>query len=349
MPELPPKLPTLREIARESGFALSTVSAALRGLPGVAESTVSEVRAVAESMGWRPNPLVSAWLSHVRATHAPQQEAALAYIISSPLGMQRYLQSPVFRAYLEGARMRAGQLGFSFESFHYEAFGSKRLDQILQARGIAGVLIAPLAMETTEAIELEWAHYTACTIGYSFTDSPMHRAVNHHFHSSYLAVKQLEALGNRRIGLALPQAIDLRSTGMFSGGYLSACRLSDLASLTIFNEVAGEEVFAAFGKWMQSERPDAVIGLSDLPVRMEGHGYGIPRDVAFANIDLRPEHTGQAGIDQQSERIGVTAVDLVTAQLFRNERGVPTHPKLSLVESLWRPGPSAPKRRRKRA
>lgn len=160
-----------------------------------------------------------------------------------------------------------------------------------------------------------------------------------------MAVEKLTEYGYKRIGLAIPRGVDERSTGMFSGGYWSATHALGNQVINPFAGFGRPSSFADFGDWLTKENPDAVIGLVELiPGWVRGQGYRIPEDVAYLNLDWRPEHTAYAGIDQQAKRIGMTAVDLVTAQLFRNEHGLPEHPKLSLVESLWRDGPSAPKR-----
>jgi LacI family transcriptional regulator len=42
------------------------------------------------------------------------------------------------------------------------------------------------------------------------------------------------------------------------------------------------------------------------------------------------------GIDMREDLVAASAVDLVIAQLHRNERGVPTHPTTLLLEGEWR-------------
>lgn len=336
--------PTLREIARATGLALSTVSSALREQPGVAPETVKRVRETAEAMGWRPNPLVSAWLSHVRASQEPARQAALAFVISAPEGREAYLQSPIYADYLEGARARARALGFGFETFLYEEVGgSERLNGILEARGIPAAVIAPLS-DRSEGVTLDWSRLTASTIAYSLESPAIHRAGSHHFHVADLAVRKLAELGYRRIGLAIPPELDRRATGMFTGGYWSGLHHLGLPASPPFEDFGKEVSFRRFGDWLKKHRPDAVLGFPLIAPWIEelSETLRLLEAPAFASLDRHPSHEGHAGVDQQALRIGATAVDLVTAQLFRNERGIPENPKLSLVEGFWRDGPSAP-------
>lgn len=339
----PPKVPTMREIAAASGVSLTTVSCALRGQPGVAAATVEHVRRVAESMGWRPNPLVSAWLSHVRTTHTPELQAALAYIVSHPEGLEGHFRSAVYEAYSRGAHDRAEQLGFSMEVFHYEEFGERRLVQILESRGILAVVVAPLPQFVHE-LSLPWEQFVSGTIAYSLSQPAIHRAANHHFHAVACVVRTLKAYGYHRIGLALPEDVDERSFGMFSGGYWSTCRREGLRVLTPFTGFYEEASFQRFGRWLDKVRPEVVIGLNALEHLIREHGHSVPGEIAFANLDRRPEYGDTAGLDQRAERVGATVVDLVTAQLFRNERGLPENPKLSIVEGVWVDGATAPRK-----
>lgn len=54
---------TLREIAKRAGVSVATVSLALRGRGEVARDRAENIRAIAEAMGYRPNPLRAALAS----------------------------------------------------------------------------------------------------------------------------------------------------------------------------------------------------------------------------------------------------------------------------------------------
>lgn len=60
----------------------------------------------------------------------------------------------------------------------------------------------------------------------------------------------------------------------------------------------------------------------------------------YASLDLSTDTPRLAGIDQMSERVGATAVDMVIAQLHRNDTGVPPYQKMLHPECVWREGPS---------
>lgn len=72
---------------------------------------------------------------------------------------------------------------------------------------------------------------------------------------------------------------------------------------------------------------------------IEAAGFTVPGQLGFANLDLdASEDQGQAGIWQHMDKLGATAVDCVTAQMQRNECGLPDNPQLTLLEGVWRDG-----------
>ena len=339
--------PTLRQIANEAGVALSTVSEALRGRPGASKATAKHVRETAERMGWRPNPLVSAWLSHVRTGQKPPKHDTLAFLINYRRGAKTLFEDPeryIFRAYWNGARERAGERGYALEVFNYHELGVSRLARILQNRRIEGIVVAPQG-RTRQNINLDWERFAAVALGYSVAGLDLHRAANHHFHTVKLCVEKLRALGYRRIGLAITRVSNERTSGMFLGAYLGAVHERGLRRLRPFLPDEADVPRDRFLRWVDREKPEVVMAL-----QVQGRdwlreaGFRFPDDIGYAHLDLPPEDEsldmGDAGMYQHPESIGATAVDLVTAQIERNERGVPRVPKVSLVESRWVDGPS---------
>ena len=73
---------TLRDIARASKLSVSGVSMAMRNDPSIPTATCVRVQHLAQKMGYRPNPYVSA-LMHSRAAKQEKKDpfiASIAYI-----------------------------------------------------------------------------------------------------------------------------------------------------------------------------------------------------------------------------------------------------------------------------
>ncbi len=64
--------------------------------------------------------------------------------------------------------------------------------------------------------------------------------------------------------------------------------------------------------------------------------------MGFAHLHLTPDAVGCSGIDQNNERVGEAAVDLVVEQLHGNAFGVPGNPKTVFIEGRWVAGAMVP-------
>jgi LacI family transcriptional regulator len=60
--------------------------------------------------------------------------------------------------------------------------------------------------------------------------------------------------------------------------------------------------------------------------------------VAFTLLDWHKQYGEIAGADQNNRLVGEAAVDILLGQLRRNERGLPAHPRTTLIKSSWRDG-----------
>ena len=112
---------------------------------------------MAKKLGYRLNPLVSAHMAHLRGTRVPRYQATLAFVCNWPREAFVDKRSHIAR-YFEGARQRAHDLGYTLEAFHFDdpSMTAKRLDGVLRARGITGLVIAPL-VSLSHRLGLDWS------------------------------------------------------------------------------------------------------------------------------------------------------------------------------------------------
>ena len=78
-----------------------------------------------------------------------------------------------------------------------------------------------------------------------------------------------------------------------------------------------------------------VVGSGAALAWLQQLGYLVPSEVGFATLDWHDTGGRAAGIDQRPEALGAASVDLLTAKLHRNERGISADPKVVLIESKW--------------
>jgi LacI family transcriptional regulator len=237
---------------------------------------------------------------------------------------------------------RAGQTGLGINEFwaHEPGLKGRRLTQILRARGIGGVVLAPVPGRN--AIDLlDWKHFSAALVGESVRVPRLNRAVPNQRHAVQLAIRELTGLGYRRLGLVLRQRYHaMTDFNMLSTFLLLQHGLPRAQRVPV--ETPEEWNEQNFMTWFKRHRPDAIIGVVR-PVRdwLARAGVQCPRDVGLVLLDWDEEAKEEfAAVDQNASAVGAAAVDIVLGQMRQNERGIPAIPQTVLVDSVWRPGAS---------
>ncbi|AHF93842.1 LacI family transcriptional regulator [Opitutaceae bacterium TAV5] len=351
---MPPRI-TLDDVAAAAGVATSTVSRALRSHSRIPRETRERIRKIADSMGYRPDPLLTALAVRHRLKAAFSGVTTIAYVTNSRDFVRRRKMagrtaSPGMTAEsnyqeicLAGAKARAEELGYQLEPFGIEEIEmpEQRLSDILYARGICGVCVAPMAT-FDDRLALDWSHFSCAAIGYSLKSPVLHRSAAHHFQGILLALEELKRLGHRRIGVTLAAATDKRVGELWHAGFLLCKQHARSPRLSLLIQENAPSSRQAALDWYCREKPDAILGNATTKNWLEAAGVKIPQEVDFTFLHWRPGDRPLGGIDQQTERVAAAAIDLVVDQIQRNERGIPDSPKTVLVNGIWRAGGGVP-------
>jgi LacI family transcriptional regulator len=331
---------TLKDIAREAGVSVMTVSRALRNQTNLAPGTRGRVLAISEQMGYRPNPLVSALMSYRRAARSVNRGLTLAFVTSFPT-RSGWKEIGINRDFLEGAATSADRHGYRMEEFWLRQPGmtSKRLSAILYSRNITGLIVAPLPVALGH-MRLEWERFSAITLGYSLARPHLHRAVNHQFRSMRLAMRQLRKMGCRRVGLALRTSIDERVDHQWVGSFLVEQRRCPPADqLPLFVVPDRSWTIENFAQWFRQCRPPVIVSQhEEILTWLDSMDVRVPDDVGFVHLNC-PDTSGRfAGIYQNGPAVGAVAVGFLVGMIQRNERGIPELPHSILVDGTWQDG-----------
>lgn len=331
---------TLKDIARKAGVSVMTVSRALRNQSNLSPGTRVRVQAIAQEMGYRPNPLVSALMAYRRAAKRIDKSQTLAFVTSFP-SRSGWREIRINRDFFEGAKASADRHGYKLEEFwlREEGMTSKRLSTVLYSRDIDGMIIAPLPVALGH-MRLDWERFSAVTLGYSLARPQLHRAVNHQFRSMRLAMRQLRKFGYRRIGLALRASIDERVDHQWVGSFLVEQRRSKPADQVPLFVVSDEDWREdKLGKWLRQYRPDVIISQHEEILQwLDGLRVRVAEEIGFMHLNC-PDKSGRfAGIYQNGPAVGAVAVEFLVGMIQRNERGIPGLPHSILVEGTWRDG-----------
>lgn len=322
-------------VAEKAAVSQMTVSRAFRNDPSIPASTRERIKRIAARLGYVPDPALSQLMARLRRSRVFSAEP-LAWITTHPTE-DGWRTNPASLALHQGASSHARELGYRLEEFWLTAPGmnGRRLSEILRARNIRGVLVAPL-YDSELDLDLQWECFAPATCGgYSLRKPAMHRACSHHFHAIKIAWDALTALGYQRIGLALSADLDQRVAGLWLASLLLEQR-NIPANRQVPPLVTPEWSAPVFMRWFERHRPDVVISFKTVYEWMNTAGIRIPEACGFALLNL--ERPNSAGIDEQRHDVGAAAIDLIVEQLNSNQRGLPTKPKIVLVECIWRNG-----------
>ena len=326
---------TMRQIATAAGVSVATVSMALRNSEKITPETREKVRAIAEQLDYRPDPLIAA-LAGRRREHTPTNLDIIAYITAYPT-KEGWRDNRFAPAAYEGACARATQRGYRIEHFwlRESQMTPRRLANILQARGILGVCIAPFP-DVVPQFSFAWDHFCAVAMGNTMLRPALHRATPHQFQGMQLALNTLRLRGYKHIGVALGK----RVSKIVAKNWIAAVLLfqynhgRSAATCLVYEETDRNELTS----WMKTAKPDAMV-ISDIALLewFSETGVRIPEDMAVVPLERYP---GFACLDQKPGMVGAAAIDLVVGMIQRNETGLPADPKVVMVEGAWVEGPS---------
>jgi len=321
-----------------------TVSRALRNQPRVAEKTRRRVVAVAERLGYRPDPEIVKLMHYVRS----RKRGALQGVICALWNWQGATLPLYFHDLAAGAAERARESGYVFHRERITgALGGTRWQRKLLNRGVQGVLFLPQSPPTDFTALLDWRDFSLVAASLSVLGPEMNRVAPNHGANTMRLCRELTALGYRRIGLVVDVEQDWRTNRGFSAAALSFGwheARERVAPLVWQGELA-----AALRPWFRRERPDLILTTSEEKVHACAQvlGLPVPGPVGFASTNIRPEAGAPntiAGIDETPRAIGAAAVDLLASLIVRRERGLTRQPTETLLTGRWHPGASCPPR-----
>lgn len=336
--------PTLQDIADRSGFSRSAVSLALRNHPSLPEATRKKIRQAAEEIGYRPNPLVAALMAQLGGRRQDYHET-VAVITRGGMQGDDDDAHDFYKILYRAISTHAAAQGLRVDliSTLREKMSGERLNRILLARGIHGILLFPGGEPDTDYPDLDWKQFATVLVGFNAKWQMFHQVVSDYIHDIDLALQMAERGGGRRIGLAVEDGRDRNINSSWSSRFLvyqrripARNRIPILsAPLPAFNR-------KLFLGWFEKYRPDTLLVAGEEQYGfLREAGYQAPDDVRVINLIQRGEK-GMAGIDPRTEEVGRAAIDLLFSLLQSNQRGIPDFPRQVAVKGCWAGGRSFP-------
>jgi DNA-binding LacI/PurR family transcriptional regulator len=327
--------PRIADVAREAGVSKTAVSFAFNSPERLSAETAIRIREVADTLGYRPNPVARMLTQRQTMTLGVLTPQALAVIFSNPF----------FALFSEGVAHAAEELGYELH-FISPLHGSLAL--AMGRATVDGVVAIGLSAEHPEVGQIRGAGLPMVLV--DSDDLPEHSSVIVDDEAgARAAAEHVLGLGHRDIlviaveGPESPTGQPQRQgvTERRLRGYQAALDAADIA-LRSDHLVAGrasiEGGASAFQRaWASGIRPTAVLAMSDamaigaMRVARE-QGLRIPDDlsvVGFDDIDLAAHvDPPLTTVHQPIRQKGADAVRLLLAEVEQREANRPEHLRL---------------------
>jgi LacI family transcriptional regulator len=336
---------TLRDIARRLDVSHTTISRALRNDLEISKATREQVQNAAKEMGYKPDPMLAALAHYRRGRKTTPVAAELAWFNHWP-DPRRLRSFKEFDLYWKGAYGEAERCGFRLEEFTLKDASLPRLEQILRARNIRGILLPPLGSFALDYRQFHWNDFCVVRFGHSVAFPHAHLVSSDQLTDGVIAYENMFKRGYRRIGLVTSFKMHTRFSAGFMFGQLKWNPDLRLPTLTL-NQEGGEADKTLLKNWLKANQPDAILtDVGELRELLSEVGWKVPKKVGLAALSVL-DGNADAGINQNSYEIGRAAVQLVISLINHNESGIPTICREVLVEGYWVDGSTLPPKQRR--
>jgi DNA-binding LacI/PurR family transcriptional regulator len=330
---------TMQDIAIEARVHPSTVSLCLNGSSRISPETRERVCAIARTMGYTPNPYLTALMQSRRKGKQLPVPPALAFVTLFPTEAGWKERLPGLEKTYGAAAAQAQTRGFHLEHFWMplDQFSPQRAGQILYTRGIRGAILSSFP-EPRGTFEWQWENFATVALGPSLHDPRVHRVRTDHFESIEIAFTEARKLRYRRLGLAIHESTLQRTGYSWMGGFAAMHHVGRETGMP--DPILLDPCKANFPDWVRRNRLDAVIvaDANEAQPWLAASGYVAPRDLGLISL-VAPSIGGPiSGIYENWEMQGIHATNLVIDLLVTNTLGLCDFPNLSLVRGVWNPG-----------
>jgi DNA-binding LacI/PurR family transcriptional regulator len=347
----PKRYYTLADIAAQAGVHVTTVSLALRDHPSIPPATRARIRGVAKKFGYQRDPLLDALNFHRARRNKQAHAVSSAFVVHA--GTTRLFGGNHYQPLVyAGAKAAAEARGHTLDIFVVGQghLAPARLNTILSARGITGVLLSTFEIDI-EQLDLDWNQFCAVKIECLHLTPHLDAISNDQLQVARLAMRQLRKLGYRRIGLATAREDQTRLAESFGMGVLvEQASLPEAERVTplFFSLAEVPQLPRLIPEWMRANQVDVIISnWMELFDTFATAGIRLPEDVAFACLDVPPSMPHVAGVVQNHRLVGLRAMEQLAIMTDAYQRGIPEAQTITYIPGYWKDGVTAPQRLRR--
>ncbi|QFT90409.1 HTH-type transcriptional repressor PurR [Bacillus sp. THAF10] len=308
---------TIYDIAKKTGFSITTVSKVLNNYSDVSEKTKKKILAAVDEMGYYPN-------SHARSL-TTKRSWTIGVVFMESLGIG--IKHPFFNAVIESFKQRAEQFGYDMLFVSRNIITEKKsIIDHFQHRGVDGVVVVCSMTDDPEVVKLMQS--TLPTVIIDMHSSKTSVVYSDNSYGSVLAVDYLHSLGHRKIAHIYGHQETYAGTERLKGFIKATKKHSLIIPKSYF--VNGEFFSIEGGQKAMNELlalddpPTAVYAAGDSMAigaikAIKSHGLSVPDDISvigFDDIEIA-QHVSPAltTIKQDMDQLGSTAADMLIDQI----------------------------------
>jgi LacI family transcriptional regulator len=339
---------TIKELAKQSGVSVATVSRVLNGYPDVREETRKRVLTIARELDYTPSAAAQSMVR--KRTHV------IGVLLDTGAGHPD-IHHPFFQEVLVGLKHGVGELGFDLLLFATDqpgnGFDSPSILRRARHHGVDGVVLMGVDPADAEVQRLVRSGIPCVAVDLDLIGPRTGYVMSDNAEGARLAVRHLRELGHERIATIHGPVATRPGVDRLVGYRLELERLG--IQIPDGYEQAGDFYPESGQTAMEAlldlpEPPTAVFAASDLMAigairTAQARGVRVPDElsiVGFDDIQLAPlMHPALTTIRQDKTGLGFAAADALVRMVERPGAGAPA---TALPVSLVRRESTAPHR-----
>lgn len=278
------KRPTIRDIARECGVSLSTVSLVLNNNPRISEATRQNVLRAVEQLGYHPD------------IHARGLAARYTRVISVVLPPHSHVFSDMyFGEIISGIYDYAQEIGYKLlldvanDRFIHE----REYLNLLRGRRADGILYVASSVGDHHLLDFLQEPYPFILVNNFFPQTHLNYVMADYETSARLAANYLYNLGHRQVGLIRGKLV--QTGDLFHEVFTRSWRELGGAKVPVVAGDFGEESGGTGARALLKQHPGltAIMAGNDRMAAgairaVESMGRSVPRDISVMGMDDAP-------------------------------------------------------------
>ncbi len=297
---------TIKDVARNCGLSISTVSKVFNGYPDISDATRRQVMEAAREIGYKPNALARALKTN------RSYNLGVLFVDDNISG----LTHPFFAAVLNAFKEESERQGYDITFINHN-IGTMEMTYLehCRYRNVDGVCLACVDFYSAEVVELIRSDIPCVTIDHMFSNHPS--IISDNLNGIHMLVDRAVALGHRRIAYVHGQRNSLVTDNRIRGFHRAM----------EYHGLAVPEGYVRPGRYDDPEsiRPhiEALMALQDRPTcvlmpddaayisaleAVRALGLRVPEDVSLAGYDgiraMQAVHPRLTTVRQDSDAMG---------------------------------------------